>query len=169
MITLNIVRNEDLISSVKNSVKELYNKTTVCPELCRGVLPENSDAVTDAFELIQKVYEKRIKNTVSIQQLVFEKNTSLDAVKDITNEYIKELGNRHQIVTGVSRDDSGCYTSTIIINPVSYLGGNNFYDKNSSYKDLLNNLSDHNIKLGVKNGVLFDNDNLMDSYTNDRL
>ncbi len=132
-------------------------------------MPEDSDAVTDAFELVQKVYEKRIKNTVSIQQLVFEKNTSLNAVKDMTNEYIKELGNQHQIVTGVSRDDSGRYTSTIIINPVSYLGGNNFYDKNSSYTDVLNNLSDHNIKLGVKKGVLFDNDSLKDSYTNDRL
>ena len=109
-------------------------------------------------------YEKRIKNHVCIQQLVFDEDTEIETAKKITEEFVDSVGDRFQVVTGLSRNEGGGCTMTMVTNQVSYVGGKGFYDNNGNYARILKEMSEKGIRISAKEKVYFDNKDLKKAY-----
>ena len=164
MITLNIIRNREMTEGVEKAINELFSNTQICPELCNAVIPDKAETVTGSFELVQNAYDKRICKHVSIQQLVFDKDTDDGIVENITSQVVDAIGSDYQIVTGMSKAEDGRCIATLITNPVAYTGGRHFYDNNTRYERLLRDLWGRSIKMCVKDTVFFDNKDLKNAY-----
>ncbi len=154
-----------MTEGVERAINELFSNTQICPELCRAVLPDKADTIIDSFKLVQNAYDKRICKHVSIQQLVFDKGTDDGIVENITSQVVDAVGSDYQIVTGMSKADDGRCIATLVTNTVAYTGGRLLYDNNTRYERLLRDLSDRNIKMCVKDTVLFDNRDLKKAYS----
>ena len=113
-MTLNIIRDRKLTGSVRTAMELLYGNTEVDPDLCRGIIADSAEKAAEAFELVDQAYDKRIKNHVSIQQLVFDRDMQLDSAKRITEEAVDRIGDRFQVVTGISKDLDGRYVMTMM-------------------------------------------------------
>ena len=164
-LQLNINRNREMTEEeVERAINELFSNTKICPDLCRAVLPFKVEAVVDSFKLVQNAYDKRICKHVNIQQLVFDKGTDDGIIENITKQVVDAVGSDYQIVTGMSKAEDGKCIATLITNPVAYTGGRHFYDNNTKYKRLLQDLSDRSIKMVVKDTVFFDNADLKKAY-----